>query len=56
MPIEQCFSNIKSYLRAHDQIFPVLSESEIEELILSAFTTVTQNDCCNWMEDCGYII
>lgn len=56
MPIEQCFSKIKSYLRAHDPIIPVLSESEIEELILSAFTTVTQNDCCSWMEDCGYII
>ena len=56
MPIEQCFSKFKSYLRAHDPIIPVLAESEIEELILSAFSSVTTDDCCGWMEDCGYII
>jgi len=50
MPIKQCFSKIKSYLRAHGSIIPVLSELDIEELILSAFTTVTQNNCCSWME------
>ena len=54
MPIEQCFPKIKSYLRAHDPIIPVLAEPEIEELILSAFTSVTTDDCCGWMEDCGY--
>ena len=47
MPIKQCFSKIKSYLRAHNPIIPVLAESEIEE-ILSAFS-VTTDDCCGWM-------
>ena len=56
MPIEQCFSKIKSYLRGHDPIISVLEESEIEELILSAFTSVTADDCYGWMKDCGYII
>ena len=50
MPIEQCFSKIKSYLRGHDPIISVLAESEIEELILSA------DDCYGWMKHCGYII
>ena len=37
-------NKIMSYLRGHNPIIPVLAESEIEELILSAFTSVTTDD------------
>ena len=52
MPNEECFSKIKSFLRANDQI---IGESEIEDVILSAIASVTAEDCYGWMEHCGYI-
>ena len=54
--LNNVFKKIKSYLRVHDPLIPVLAELEIEELILSACTSVTADDSGGWMEDCGYII
>ncbi len=54
MPIEECFSKVKSYLRSYDCLIQVLNEQELEELILMAFTSVTSTDCLGWMQDCGY--
>ena len=54
MPIEECFSKVKSYLRGYDPLVPILEESEMEELILAAFTSITADDCQGWMRDCGY--
>ena len=34
MPIEECFSKVKAYLRANDPLIQVLEGSEIEEAIL----------------------
>ena len=53
--LNNVFKKIKSYLRVHDPLIPVLAELEIEELILSAFTSVTADDSGGWMEDCGYM-
>ncbi len=45
MPIEECFSNVKSYLRSCDPLVGILHESEMEELILSAFASITADGC-----------
>ena len=55
MPIEECFSKIESFLRDNDPYIQIIGESEIEDVILSAFASVTAEDCYGWMEHCGYI-
>lgn len=55
MPIEECFSKVKSFLRAHDPLIQILQEPEIEDIILAAFANVTPDDCCSWIEHCGYM-
>ena len=55
MPIEECFSKVKSFLRSCDPVIQIQNESEIEDLILSAFASVSADDCYGWMKDCGYI-
>ena len=55
MPIEECFSKVKSYLRANDRLIQILNETEIEDMLVSAFANVTPNDCYNWIKHCGYM-
>ena len=57
MPIEECFSKVKSYIRANDPLIQTLDEREIKDMIISAFATITPNDCYSWIDhsDCGYI-
>ena len=55
MPIEECFSKVKCYLRGCDPPVSILGESEMEEMILAAFANITAGDCQGWMRDCGYI-
>lgn len=55
MPIEECFSKVKSYIRANDPLIQILNECEIKDMIISAFATITPNDCYNWIEHCGYM-
>ena len=55
MPIEECFSKVKAYLRANDPLLHILDDSEIEDAILSAFARVTPSDCYGWVKHCGYI-
>ena len=55
MPIEECFSKVKSFLRANDPLIQILRESEIEDIILAAFANITPDDCYSWVEHCGYI-
>ena len=54
MPIKECFSKVKSYLRACHLAITVAEPNEIDDIILSAFANVTSTDCCNWIERCGY--
>ena len=54
MPIEECFSKVKAYLRACDPVIQVLEENEMDDIILAAFASVTPTDCSNWIEQCGY--
>ena len=55
MPIEECFSKVKSYLRANDPLIQILNESEIKDMIIAVFATITPNDCYNWIDHCGYM-
>lgn len=55
MPIEECFSKVKSYLRANDPLIQIQNETEIEDMLVSAFANVTPNDCYNWIKHCGYM-
>ena len=55
MPIEECFSKVKSYIRANDPLIQILSESEIKDMIISAFATITPNDCYSWIDNCTYM-
>ena len=55
MPIEECFSKIKSYLRANDPLIQILTESEIKDMIISAFASITPNNCYSWIDHCGYM-
>ena len=53
MPIEECFLKVKSFLRANDPLIQIFHESEIEDIILAAFASVTPDDCYSWVEHCG---
>ena len=55
MPIEECFSKVKSFLRANDPLIQILREPEIEDIILAAFASITPDDCYSWVEHCGYM-
>ena len=55
MPIEELFSKIKGFLRANDPYIQIANDSEIKDVILAAFASVTSTDCYNWFEHCGYI-
>ena len=55
MPIEECFSKVKSYIRACDPAIQVMDDDEIDDVILGAFASVTSCDCYNWMKHCGYM-
>lgn len=53
MPIEECFSKVKSFLRANDPLIQILQDTEMEDIILAAFASVTSDDCYSWVEHCG---
>lgn len=56
MPIEECFSKVKSFLRANDPLIQILRESEIEDIILAAFANITPDDCYSGVEHWVHIV
>lgn len=52
MPIELCFSYIKYYLKSHDDILQAVSDPSV--IIKSAFDSVNQDQCINWIKKCSY--
>ena len=50
MPIEECLSKVKAYLRARDAVIQVLNENKMDDIILAAFVSVTPTD---WIEQGG---
>ena len=55
MPIEELFSKVKGFLRANDPYIQIASDSEIKDVIFTAFASITSSDCYQWVEHCGYI-
>lgn len=52
MPIEELFSYIKYYLKAHDELLQEYDQPE--DVIKSAFQSITEHKCKKWRKDCGY--
>ena len=53
MPIEECFSKVKHFLRLHEAV--AQSVQDIKLLVTAAFASITPDDCLGWSRDCGYI-
>ena len=51
-PIEECFSKIKSFLKANSPLIQISSDSEMEDIILASFANITAEDCHQWS---GYL-
>lgn len=51
-PIEEVFSKVKRYLKANDALY--LATQSPRPFVLSAFHTVTQEDCINYIKHAGY--
>jgi transposase len=49
-PIEQCWSKIKSWLRAAK----ARTREELEKALAHAITLITKSDICGWFKQCGY--
>lgn len=54
-PIEEAFSKVKHFLRSNDPIFQVCDDSDIIDIILQGFATITADDCYGWMKHSGYV-
>ena len=50
-PIEEKFSKVKANLKKNESLIDFL---DVETLLLYAFTTITVNDCQNWVKHAGY--
>ncbi len=53
MPIEECFSKVKLFLKEHEAV--AQSTRDVKLLITAAFASITPEDCTAWSRDCGYI-
>ena len=54
-PIEEAFSKVKYFLGSNDPIFQVCDDSDVKDIILQGFATITPQDCYGWMQHSGYI-
>ena len=50
-PIEYTFSKVKSFVNANDSVFQFSPRT----IVSMAFNTVTQEDCFNYVQLCGYM-
>lgn len=51
-PCEEMFSFVKYYLKDHDQLLQIIDEPE--EILKSAFDSVTESQSNNWITHSGY--
>ena len=51
-PIEEAFSKVKSYLRDNQAVYQSTSNPRV--IVASAFASVTQEDCLNYIKHAGY--
>lgn len=52
-PAEELFSQVKYYLKEHDEILQ--SVSDPKQIIRAAFNSVQSEDCLGWIHHSGYI-
>ena len=51
-PIEEPFSKVKTVIKDYESSFD--SEGmDLEDIILSSFSSITREDCIHWIEHCG---
>ena len=50
-PIEEAFSKVKSALKANECLLDII---DIESFVLHAFTSITANNCKEWVQHSGY--
>ena len=53
-PIEEAFSKVKANLKAMD--LQAESFEEPESMVLASFSTITQEDCQQWITNAGIYI
>ena len=51
MPIEECFAKLKSIRKDNEALLD--AGEDLETLILTGFTSITPQDCINWMQRAG---
>ena len=51
-PCEEMFSYVKYYLKDHDEILQCMDEPQ--EILKSAFDSITTSQCNNWITHAGY--
>ena len=52
-PIEEVFSQVKSYIRDNEIIYQTTKKPQL--IIVSAFASITTQDCQNYIKHAGYI-
>ena len=50
-PIEEAFSKVKSALKANECLLDII---DIESFVLHAFTSITANNCKEWVQHSSY--
>jgi transposase len=53
MPLEEVFSKVKYFLKANDSAY--LCTSSPEDMVKIAFSTITQDNCINYIKHAGYM-
>ena len=53
MPLEEVFSKVKYFLKANDNAY--LCTSSPEDMVKLAFSTITQDNCINYIKEAGYM-
>ena len=51
-PIEELFSKLKVTIKQYEENFE-MEEMDLQEIVLAAFSTITSEDCCSWINHAG---
>ena len=51
-PIEEAFSKVKTLVKEYEASLE-MDKMNIEEILLAAFSSISEKDCVDWIEHCG---
>ena len=51
-PIEETFSKVKTLIKAYEEDLE-MNHMDMMDIILTSFSHITKEDCCNWIDHCG---